>query len=100
MKPGVLYSEVREINGRLTVESFDDDVFATSKVNQEIPGVLDRGSNGQIIQILKPLEEGLVRKVLRDLRKQRIETIAYSYLYPNHETRTGQFTLEEGFSHF
>lgn len=58
------------------MKSFDEDAFATSKVSQEIPGVLDRGSNGQIIQIPQPLEEGLGRKVLRDRRKQIIETIA------------------------
>lgn len=103
VKPDVLYSEVREIDERVTVESFDENVFGTSKSTQEVPGVLVRSSSGDMIRILKPLEEESVRALLRELRQQGIETIAvcfaHSYLYPNHEARVGQLALEEGFAH-
>ena len=103
VKPDVLYSEVREIDERVTVESFDEDVFGISKSTEEIPRVLVRSSSGDMIRILKPLDEESVRVVLRELRQQGIDTIAvcftHSYIYPDHEAQVGQWALEEGFSH-
>lgn len=103
VKPEVLYSEVREIDERVTVESFDEDIFGTSKLREEIPGVLVRSSSGDLVRILKPLDEESVRSTLRSLHEQGIDTIAvcfaHSYIFPDHEARVGQLALEEGFTH-
>ncbi|KAH8812532.1 Hydantoinase B/oxoprolinase-domain-containing protein [Xylogone sp. PMI_703] len=103
VKPEVLYSDVREIDERVTVECFDEDVFGTHRPSEEIPGVLVRSSSGDMIRILKPLDEESVRAALKELRQQGVDTIAicfaHSYIFPDHEARVGQLAVEEGFSH-
>lgn len=103
VKPDVLYSDVYEIDERVTVEGFDEDVFGTHKPTSEIPGELIRASSGDFVRIIKALDEGSVRTTLKELRAKGVETIAvcfaHSYIYPEHEVRVGQLAIEEGFSH-
>ncbi|KAF2865409.1 Hydantoinase B/oxoprolinase-domain-containing protein [Massariosphaeria phaeospora] len=103
VKPEVLYSEVREVEERVTIEGFDEDVFGVHKASDVIAGLLVEGSSGDMIRILTPLDERAVRATLRSLRSRGIDTVAvcfaHSYIYPNHEAHVGQLALEEGFSH-
>ncbi|KAF2141015.1 uncharacterized protein K452DRAFT_319288 [Aplosporella prunicola CBS 121167] len=102
-KPEVLYSEVREVDERVTVEGFDEDIFGSMKPTTEVPGEIIQGSSGNMIRILRPLQEDSVRSMLKHLRSQDIDTIAvcfaHSYIYPDHEARVGELALEEGFTH-
>ncbi|KAL4891114.1 Hydantoinase B/oxoprolinase-domain-containing protein [Aspergillus ambiguus] len=103
VKPGVIYDEVREIDARVTVEGFDEDIDGLFECEKEIPGVLVRGISGDMIRILKPLDEEQVRHTLQDLRGIGIETLAvcftHSYIFPDHENRVLQLAMEEGFTH-
>lgn len=103
VKPETLYSEIQEIDERVTIEGFDEDVFGVHKATQEIPGLLTRASSGDMIRILTPLDEQAVRETLKDLRSRGTDTVAvcfaHSYIYPNHEVRVGELALEEGFTH-
>lgn len=103
VKPDVLYTDVHEISERVTVEDFDEDVFGTHKAVTEIPGELIRTSSGDMVRVIKPLDEGEVRATLKEIRSKGIETIAvcfaHSYIFPEHEARVGKMAAEEGFSH-
>jgi 5-oxoprolinase (ATP-hydrolysing) len=102
-KPEVLYAEVAEVDERVTIEGFDEDVDGQFAAQNEIPGVLERGTNGQLIRILKPLDEDAVLASLQSIRDKGIETIAvcftHSYAYPHHEARAGELALKAGFTH-
>ncbi|KAL3475522.1 Hydantoinase B/oxoprolinase-domain-containing protein [Aspergillus californicus] len=103
VKPEVLYSDVREIDARVTIEGFDEDLDGLFTSTEEIPGVLVKGSSGDMIRILKPLDEVAVRATLKDLRAQGFDTVAvclaHSHVFPHHENRVEQLALEEGFTH-
>lgn len=103
VKPEVLYSHVREIDERVTIEGFDEDQEGRFKTEEEIPGELVMGSSGDMIRILKPLDESRVRQMLKDLRAEGVDTLAvcftHSHIFPHHETRVKDLALEEGFTH-
>lgn len=103
VKSDVLYNEVREVDGRVTIEGFDEDVDGTSHCDHEIPGKLVRGTSGDIVRILEPLDEQQVRQTLKELRAMGIDTLAvcfmHSYVFPQHENRVCELALEEGFTH-
>ncbi|OKL57401.1 hypothetical protein UA08_07323 [Talaromyces atroroseus] len=102
-KPEVLYSEVYGVDERVTIEGFDEDVEGLFGVTKVIPGVVEQGINGQLIRILRPLDEQSLRRQLQDIRSKGIDTIAicftHSYAYPAHEARAGQLALAAGFTH-
>jgi len=104
VKPEVLFSEVREIDERVTIEGFDEDLYGTVKTDvEEIPGVLVRGSSGDLMRILQPLDEAAVRNTLQELRSQGLDTVAvcftHSHIYGEHEERVGEIAQEVGFNH-
>lgn len=104
IKPEVLFSEVREIDERVTIEGFDEDIYGTVKTDvKEIPGVLVRGSSGDLMRILKPLDEEAVKATLLELREQGIDTIAicftHSHIYSEHEEKVGRLAEDAGFNH-
>ncbi|KAJ5094189.1 hypothetical protein N7456_010050 [Penicillium angulare] len=103
VKSEVLYTDVREIDERVTIEGFDEDLDGLFKSDEEIPGVLVRGSSGDMIRILRPLNETIVKKTLQELRNQGYESLAvclaHSYVFPAHESRIEELALQEGFTH-
>lgn len=102
-KPELLYDEAIEISERITVEQFDEDVTRASKPLLEMPGELVRGITGDILRIIRPLDEAEVREKLAMIKKKGIETLAiclaHSYLYPTHENRVAEIAREMGFDH-
>ncbi|KAH9888204.1 Hydantoinase B/oxoprolinase-domain-containing protein [Xylariomycetidae sp. FL2044] len=103
-KPELLYDEVVEVSERLTVEEFDEDVNKETRPPlQEIPGVLIKGTTGDMLRVIRPLDEDEVRQKLAALREKGIDTLAvclvHSYLYPNHELRIAEIAREMGFTH-
>ncbi|KAE8146980.1 Hydantoinase B/oxoprolinase-domain-containing protein [Aspergillus avenaceus] len=103
VKPEVLYDEIREVDARVTIESFEEDIDGLFRSNKEIPGVLVRGTSGDMVRILTPLNERQVRQTLRDLRNKGIDTLAvcftHSHVFPDHEKRVYELGTEEGFTH-
>lgn len=104
VKPEVLFSEVREIDERVTIEGFDEDIDGTVKTDvEEVPGALVRGSSGDLMRILKPLDESAIKLTLRELRQLGIESIAicftHSHIFDAHEQRVGELAEEAGFNH-
>ncbi|KAI0383528.1 Hydantoinase B/oxoprolinase-domain-containing protein [Hypomontagnella monticulosa] len=103
-KPELLYEKVIEVSERITVEEFDEDVTRDSRPPlQEIPGVLVRGITGDILRIIRPLDEEEVRGKLAQIKAEGIETLAiclaHSYIYPNHENRIAEIAKDMGFTH-
>lgn len=103
VKPEVLYTDVREIDARVTIEGFDEDQDGLFKADKEIPGELLKGSSGDMIRILKPLDEVAVRSTLQELRSEGYDTLAvclaHSHIFPAHESRIEELALQEGFAH-
>ncbi|KAL4805926.1 5-oxoprolinase [Aspergillus unguis] len=105
VKAEVLYSAVREVDERVTIEGFDEDDDPESIFNKgvEVPGVLERAESGDMVRILKPLDEHSVRETLKELRAEGSDTLAvcltHSHIFPAHEQRIQELALEEGFSH-
>ena len=103
-KPELLYDEVIEISERLTVEGFDEDVTKDSRpAPKEVPGLFVKGITGDILRIVKPLNEDEVKQKLEGLKAKGIDTLAvclvHSYLYPAHEDRIAEIAKEMGFKH-
>ncbi|KAI1765291.1 Hydantoinase B/oxoprolinase-domain-containing protein [Hypoxylon sp. FL1150] len=103
-KPELLYEKAVEISERITVEEFDEDVSKESRPPlEEIPGVLVKGITGDILRIIRPLDEAEVREKLAKIKAEGIETLAiclvHSYIYPNHENRVAEIAKEMGFTH-
>lgn len=99
-KPELLYDQVCEISERIAFEGFTEDPrFGLA----ETPGALVRGITGDLLRILKPLNDNEVREKLSAIRENGIDAIAiclaHSYLYPNHEVRVAEIAAEIGFSH-
>lgn len=103
VKPDVLYSDVYEVDERVTVEGFDEDIFRTCKPSTEISGELVRTSSGDMVRIIKSLDEEAVIRTLRELRAKAFDAIAvcfaHSYIFPDHEEKVGRLAAQEGFSH-
>lgn len=102
-KTETLYSTVIEVDERVTVEGFDEDIdglFADSKVES---GVLEEGTNGRLMRILQPLDEAKLATQLQLLRQDGYDTVAicftHSYAYPQHEVRAGELAVKAGFTH-
>ena len=103
-KPELLYDEVVELSERTTVEGFDDDALkSTRPVIKEAPGLFVKGTTGDMLRIIRPLDEMEVRVKLAQLQQKGIDTIAvclaHSYLYPAHEDRVAEIATEMGFRH-
>ncbi|KAK8063128.1 hypothetical protein PG996_007780 [Apiospora saccharicola] len=105
VKPKLLYDEVVEISERLTVEEYDEDVTRHYRPPlEEISGELVRGSTGDMLRIIRPLDEAEVRTKLQAVKAKGIDTVAvclaHSYLYPRHEERVAEIARNElGFAH-
>ena len=104
VKPDVLYSDVCEVDERVTIEAFDEDVDGLfNATTEEVPGVLERGLNGQLIRVLQPLDRTSMSEQLQRLRTRGFDTVAvcftHSYVYPKHELLARQLALEAGFKH-
>ncbi|OTB19549.1 hypothetical protein K445DRAFT_326976 [Daldinia sp. EC12] len=63
----------------------------------------ETGITGDILRIVRPLNDTEVREKLAKIKAEGIETLAiclaHSYLYPNHENRIAEIAKEMGFTH-
>ncbi|KAL5051148.1 hypothetical protein BDW71DRAFT_215157 [Aspergillus fruticulosus] len=97
------FRDLLEIGYQSRPRLFDLNIVKPEVLYSEIPGVLVRSSSGDMIRILKPLDESAVRGTLKELRAQGFDTLAvcftHSHIFPHHENRVQQLALEEGFKH-
>lgn len=99
-KADVLYSEVVEVEERITLEDSAKDPFP-EKINIDSDPCLKVGHSGDVIRILKPLNVEKTRQSLRGLHQKGFRSIciclAHSYTYPHHEEMVRLIAEEEGF---
>lgn len=102
-KPELLYEEVVELSERITVEGFDEDLTNSIPVPQTVPGRFVEGITGDMLRIIKPLNEDEVKQKLSAVKAKGIDTLAvclvHSYLYPDHEERIAEIAGDIGFNH-
>ncbi|TPX13720.1 uncharacterized protein E0L32_005923 [Thyridium curvatum] len=103
-KPELLYEEVVEISERVTPEGYTEDIYKDERpAMKEAPGVLVKAVTGDILRVVRRLDEGEVRTKLSALQSKGIDTLAiclaHSYLYPTHEDRIAEIAAEMGFQH-
>lgn len=104
VRPDVLYQDVVEIDERVTIEDYqqnpfrDDDKIAAAL---ETDPDLVKGLSGEVIRILKKIDEDQVRKDLQRLYDQGYRSIAvclvHSYTFQDHELAIQKIAKEIGF---
>ncbi|CAH0054766.1 unnamed protein product [Clonostachys solani] len=101
-KPEVLYSEVVEVDERVTMEDSTKDPFPAGSLKLNSNPALRVGQSGDIVRILDPLNIASTRKSLEDLRQRGFESIsiclAHSYSFPDHENAIRDMAQEMGFT--
>ncbi|KAJ4396706.1 hypothetical protein N0V93_000927 [Gnomoniopsis smithogilvyi] len=109
-KPDVLYSEVVEIEERVTLEDYAEDPYrhatkadvkASTAEAKEAAVVM--GLSGEAVRILRRPEEEVIRTQLQEVYDKGIKSIAvclmHSYTFPDHEAIIGKIADEIGFKH-
>ncbi|KAI0888127.1 Hydantoinase B/oxoprolinase-domain-containing protein [Annulohypoxylon maeteangense] len=100
-KPDVLYSEVVEVEERVTMEDSTKDPFQHS-IEVDSNPTLKIGQSGDIIRIIKPLNVESTRNSLEKLFEKGYRSIciclAHSYSFPDHENAIRDLAKEVGFT--
>lgn len=100
-KAEALHHDVVEIDERVTVEDYDLNPLPMDKDVELVDSDLVRTESGEIVRILKRIDEELVRTQLRALREKGYTSLAislmHSYLFPHHEKIVAALAREEGF---
>ncbi|KAF4538168.1 uncharacterized protein LTHEOB_10938 [Lasiodiplodia theobromae] len=100
-KAEALHHDVVEIDERVTVEDYDLNPLPMDKDVELVDPDLVRTESGEIVRILKRIDEELVRTQLRALREKGYTSLAislmHSYLFPHHEKIVAALAREEGF---
>lgn len=109
-KPDVLYSEVVEIDERVTLEDYAEDPHrhttkADAKASTPEAKTTDvvMGLSGEAVRILRRPEEEAIRRQLQAIYDNGIKSIAvclmHAYTFPDHEAIIGRIAEEIGFRH-
>lgn len=109
-KPDVLYSEVVEIDERVTLEDYaEDPTRNTTKTEAKASTAeakktdLVMGLSGEAVRILQRPEEDRIRQQLQKIYDKGIKSIAvclmHAYTFPDHETAIGKIARDIGFRH-
>lgn len=109
-KPDVLYSEVVEIDERVTLEDYAEDPHrhatkADAKAGSPEAKTADvvMGLSGEAVRILRRPEEEPIRTQLQMIYDKGIKSIAvclmHAYTFPDHEAIIGRIAEEIGFKH-
>ncbi|KAK4190735.1 putative 5-oxoprolinase [Podospora australis] len=109
-KPDVLYSEVVEIDERVTLEDYAEDPERTLTKTEGRAGTGDvltkdlvMGLSGEAVRILQRPEKEKIREQLQQVFEGGIKSIAvclmHGYTFPDHERLVGEVAKEIGFTH-
>ncbi|XP_075985169.1 5-oxoprolinase isoform X2 [Anticarsia gemmatalis] len=95
-RPGVLYTEVIEVDCRVIPALEDRCQMPREKHWKEVTG-----TTGEKMLVIKDLVEEEIRRDLKGLKERGIESVAvvlaHSYTYHDHEVRIGRIADEIGF---
>ncbi|KAF4620213.1 hypothetical protein G7Y89_g14609 [Cudoniella acicularis] len=100
-----LFSEVLEIDERVTPEEYTED--PSPKAADELDELVDdvqvvKGIGGELIRILKPLHAESTREGLQKLFDKGVRSLAvvllHSYTFPKHELAISKIAKEIGFT--
>ncbi|CZR65608.1 probable oxoprolinase [Phialocephala subalpina] len=101
IKPEVLFTEVVELNERVTIEDYDMNPFPAKFPTPLDDLALIRTASGEIVRILKKLDVKEICTALRHLRLKGYDSVAvcfmHSHIFPDHEKRVISLAKEEGF---
>lgn len=96
-KPSNLYEEVIEVDERVELVPGDQ------KVVQDSCTSVFKGISGELVRVVKPLNEEALMPLLEGLLKKGITCLAvvlmHSYTYPDHEISLERLALDLGFRH-
>ncbi|KAL1853117.1 hypothetical protein Daus18300_011945 [Diaporthe australafricana] len=109
-KPDVLYSEVVEIDERVTLEDYAEDPERKATKPEVKAGTAEAkeadlvmGLSGEAVRILQRPEEEKIRTQLQEIYDKGIKSIAvclmHGYTFPDHEAAVGRIAREIGFQH-
>ncbi|XP_020222765.1 5-oxoprolinase isoform X2 [Cajanus cajan] len=97
-KPSNLYEEVVEVEERVQLVQDEEE-----GENQDVSSSLVKGISGELVRIVKPLNEEALKSVLKNLLEKGISCLAvvlmHSYTYPQHEQQVEKLALSLGFRH-
>lgn len=96
-KPSNLYEEVVEVDERVELVQESEE----ENKGDALPVV--KGVSGELIKIVKPLDEEVLRPLLKNLLERGISCLAvvlmHSYTFPQHEQQVERLALDLGFRH-
>ncbi|KAK6779310.1 hypothetical protein RDI58_021494 [Solanum bulbocastanum] len=96
-KPSNLYEEVVEVDERVELVLDKDGVDLNSSPS------LVQGISGELVKVVKPLDEEALKPLLNALLQKGISCLAvvllHSYTYPDHEILLEKLALSLGFRH-
>jgi len=98
-KPSNLYEEVVEVEERVELVQAKEE----EEENQSGSSPIVKGISGELVKIVKPLNEEVLKPVLKNLLEKGISCLAvvlmHSYTYPQHEQQVERLALSLGFKH-
>lgn len=96
-KPSNLYEEVIEVDERIEL------VPGKDKVSSDSSASLVQGISGELVRVVKPLDEASLTPLLKGLLVKGIDCLAvvlmHSYTYPQHEISVEKLAARLGFRH-
>ncbi|CAH9050164.1 unnamed protein product [Cuscuta epithymum] len=96
-KPSNLYEEVVEVDERVELVDNKDELDSDSSAS------IFQGVSGEHVRVVKPLNEGALKPLLRALLEKGISCLAvvlmHSYTYPKHEILVEKLAMSLGFRH-
>lgn len=96
-KPSNLYEEVIEVEERIEL------VPNTEEENQDSSASLVKGVSGELLRVVKPLNEEALKPLLKGLLEKGINCLAvvlmHSYTYPEHEISVEKLAVSLGCKH-
>lgn len=96
-KPSNLYEEVIEVDERIEL------VLDKDKVGSDSSASLVQGISGELVRVVKPLDEASLTPLLKGLLVKGIDCLAvvlmHSYTYPQHEISVEKLAARLGFRH-
>lgn len=96
-KPSNLYEEVIEVDERIELVPHKDKVCSDSSAS------LVQGISGELVRVVKPLDEASLTPLLKGLLVKGIDCLAvvlmHSYTYPQHEISVEKLAARLGFRH-
>lgn len=97
-KPSNLYEEVVEVEERVELVQAKEEEESLSASSPIVKGI-----SGELVKIVKPLNEEALKPVLKNLLEKGISCLAvvlmHSYTYPQHEQQVERLALSLGFKH-